>query len=199
VGEANTIAGVVLAAGSSKRMGRDKLLLDLGGESVLRRVAKLALAAELHPVIVVLGPEPSRVRTELRGLAVTALENPEHEEGIHTSLAAGVRSLPPECPAVVALLADMPFVTGAMVRTLVGGYREQRPPLVVSRYGSVRAPPTLFDRSLFPELAAGKRGRDVARRHLDRGLVVDWPAEELTDLDVEADYERALDRIRSGS
>jgi molybdenum cofactor cytidylyltransferase len=194
----NSSAGIVLAAGSSRRMGRDKLFLDLGGETLLRRVAKVALAAGLRPVRVVLGPVAERGRTELQGLGVTTIENPEHARGIQTSLAAGVRSLPATCPAAVVLLGDMPFVTTEMVRGLVRSHRERRPPLVVSRYGLVTAPPTLFDRSLFPELGQGHRGRDVARRHRERALVVDWPAEDLADLDVEADYARALDRLGAG-
>jgi len=190
-------AGIVLAAGSSSRMGRDKLFLDLGGETLLRRIAKVAVDSGLHPVTVVLGPAAERGRKELEGLGVTAIENPERARGIQTSLALGIRSLPPSSPAAVALLGDMPFVTSEMVGVVVRAYREHRPPLVISRYGLVTAPPTLFDRALFPELEQGRRGRDVARQHRERALVVDWPAEDLVDLDVEADYLRARERLGS--
>jgi len=176
-------------------MGRDKLFLDLGGETVLRRIARVALDAGLHPVRVVLGPSAERGRSELRELGVSTIANSRHADGIQTSLATGVRGLPATCAAVVVLLGDMPFVTPEMVRGLVRRHRERHPPLVVSRYGLVTAPPTLFDRSLFPELEQEHRGRDVARRHRERALVVDWPEEDLADLDVEADYERARDRL----
>jgi molybdenum cofactor cytidylyltransferase len=148
-------------------------------------------------VSVILGPAAERGRAELQGLGVTTIENPEHARGIQTSLALGVRRLSPGCPAAVVLLGDMPFVTSEMVGVLIRAYREHRPPLVVSRYGLSTAPPTLFDRALFPELEQGRRGRDVARRHRERALVVDWPAEDLADLDVEADYVRALERLGS--
>lgn len=187
------MAAVVLAAGSSKRMGRNKLLLDLGGETVVRRTVRAAVDAGLHPVVVVLGHEAERVGTELEGLPCRTVVNPRHAEGAATSLGAGVASVPEEAAALIVVLADMPFVTAAMLRTMVERHHTTGAPVVVSRYGDVEAPPTLFDRKVFPELTAmgGDRcARPVARRHQDAGAFVTWPAEALQDLDDEADYEQ---------
>ena len=125
--------------------------------------------------------------------------NPRHAEGAATSLAAGVAAVPEEAAALVVVLADMPFVTAAMLRTLVERHHATGAPVVVSRYGDVEAPPTLFDRGIFPELTAvdGDRcARPVARRHRDEGAFVTWPAEALQDLDVAADYEQVRARGR---
>lgn len=187
------VAAVVLAAGSSTRMGRNKLLLDLGGEAVVRRAVRAALEAALDPVVVVLGHEAERVRAELEGLSCRAVVNARHGEGASTSLRAGVAEVPGEASALIVVLADMPFVTAAMLRAMVDRYAATRAPVVVSRYGDVEAPPTLFDRSIFPELGdvTGDRcARQVARRHEEEGLVVAWPAEALQDLDVAEDYAR---------
>jgi molybdenum cofactor cytidylyltransferase len=94
--------------------------------------------------------------------------------------------------ALVVVLADMPFVTAEMIAALVERYRATRAPLVVSHYGDVQAPPTLYDRALFAELLQipGERcAKQVVRRHEPEAVVVDWPAAALRDIDVPADYE----------
>jgi molybdenum cofactor cytidylyltransferase len=93
----------------------------------------------------------------------------------------------------------MPHVTAAMIAALVERYRESGAPVVVSRYGETEAPPTLFDRALFPELLLieGDRcARQVARRHEREALA--WPAEALRDLDRAEDYERVQAAMARG-
>jgi molybdenum cofactor cytidylyltransferase len=194
--EDKPVAGVVLAAGSSARMGRNKLLLPIGGEAVVRRAVRSALEADLDPVVVVLGHEAERVRAELYGLPCLAVVNPEHARGVGTSLRAGLAevSAAARAGAVVVLLADMPFVTASSIRRVVESYRTSRAPLVLSRYGEVDAPPTLYDRSLFPELLAlaeGHCGKRVVRRHAHEAAVVPSSVDALRDIDVAADYESA--------
>lgn len=193
------VAGVVLAAGLSSRMGRNKLLLPIDGESLVRRAARTALDAGLSPVVVVLGHEADRVGGELDGLEVVRVVNGDHEDGPGTSVAAGAaRASHAPVEALVLLLADMPLVTTAMVEGLVARWRETRAPLVISRYGDAQAPPSLFARELFPVLtdvdeAAG--AKPVIAEHASEAAVVDWPAEALRDLDVAADYDAVKERL----
>jgi len=187
------VAGVVLAAGSSSRLGRNKLLLKLDGESLVRRAARAALEGGLEPVVVVLGHEADRVRLELSGLPVRAVVNPDHAHGVNTSLGAGVAAVSEEAPAVVVLIADMPFVTGAMVARLVEEHRRTRAPLVASDYEGVHAPPTLYARALFPELGGLEGeggGKSVVRRHAAETVRVAWPSDRLADVDREDDWSR---------
>jgi molybdenum cofactor cytidylyltransferase len=196
-----TVAGVVLAAGSSTRMGRNKLVLDLGGGTVVRRAVQAALEARLRPVVVVLGHEAERVRAEVADLACRVVMNPDHAQGVATSLHAGVRTVPDDAAALVVVLADMPFVTASMIDALVRRFRTTGAPVVVSRYGETEAPPTLFARPLFPELLAtrGERGaREVALRHQREAAVVAFPPEALRDLDVAEDYERVRGELKRG-
>lgn len=187
-----SVAGVVLAAGSSRRMGRNKLLLDLGGETVIRRAVRAAVDGGLDPVVVILGHEAERVRAELSGLPLRLVLNPDHARGVGTSLQVGVAEVLTSAAALVVILADMPFVTASMIATVVERYRSTASPVVVSRYGETEAPPTLFDRSLFAELLsiAGEQcAKQLARRHEHEASVVAWPAEALRDLDVTGDYQ----------
>jgi len=182
-------AGIVLAAGASVRMGRNKLLLELGGQSVVRRAVSRALAA-LDPVIVVLGHEANRVREQLAGLSCRIVVNPAHDRGMETSVRAGVAALPADADAAVLLPADMPLVTPAMLAALVERFRATGAPLVISRYGEVTAPPHLYARRLLAELAAAGSGKAVIDRHRAAAEVLAWPAAALADLDVPADRAR---------
>jgi molybdenum cofactor cytidylyltransferase len=187
------VAGVVLAAGSSTRMGRNKLLLELDGEPLVRRAVRAAIDAGLVPVVVVLGHEAERVRQAIEGLACRTVVNPDHLSGVRTSLQAGVRQVPADAGAAVVILPDMPFITAAMIRTVMDRYREGGARLVVSQYGAVNAPPTLYDRSLFEELLAMSGegcGKQVVKRHLAEAVRVDWPEAALSDVDRPEDYER---------
>ena len=188
------IAGIVLAAGSSTRMGGpNKMLLEVGGQPLVRRALKAALEAGLDPVLVVLGHEADRVRAALAGLDHRPVVNADHAQGVRVSLQTGVRALPVEVDAAVVILADMPFVTAPMIRAVADRYRAGRPPLVVSEYGDVNAPPTLYDRALFPELLAmgGEGcGKQVVHHHKHEAAVVPWPEAALADVDVPEDYAR---------
>src|SRR5260370_9726662 len=102
--EPGTVAGVILAAGASRRMGRNKMLLELEGESLVRRAARRALAAALAPVVVVLGHEADRVRAALEGLPLDVPVNPDFTGPPTRSLHRALERL----PAHVAPAARMP-------------------------------------------------------------------------------------------
>jgi molybdenum cofactor cytidylyltransferase len=105
---------------------------------------------------------------------------------------AGIERVPADCEAAVVILADMPLVTSAMSAGLVTRFRSGVEPLVISLYGTVQAPPTLYARTLFPALgAAGEgAGRQVAREHRDEAAAIEWPPDLLADLDRPEDVER---------
>jgi molybdenum cofactor cytidylyltransferase len=194
------IAGVLLAAGTSSRMGRNKLFLSLQGESVLRRAALTALAAGLDPLLVVLGHEAERAQAELAGLGCSWVFNPNFAQGINTSLRTGIAAVPEHAAAALVMLADMPFVTRHMLEAVIGRYRGSTSPLVVSSYEGVDAPPMLYDRSLFAELRAldgDGCGKKVVKRHREESLEVAWPASALKDLDVPADVDAVLAELGS--
>jgi molybdenum cofactor cytidylyltransferase len=196
--QSGLVAAIVLAAGTSSRMGRNKLLFGLGGDTVVQRTVRIAVEAGLDPVVVVLGHDAEAVRAALASKPCRFVVNPRYAEGMNGSACAGIAALPPNVAAAVVLLADMPFVSAEMLRTLVESYRTGDALLVVSEYDGVQAPPSLFDRSLFEELV-GEAGRGcpkrMRRRHPEATAVVAWPAAALTDLDVPDDYERAKARL----
>lgn len=200
---AGAVAGVVLAAGTSSRMGQNKLFMEVDGEPLVRRVVGRAARAGFDPLIVVLGHEAGRVQHALEGIPCRMVLNPEYERGVNSSLRAGIHAAS-ETPAraAVIVLADMPFVTTAMLETLIATYRQSNAPLVISDYGGVNAPPMLYDRALFGELAVSEGqgcGKHVVKRHRHEAESLPWPVEALTDLDVPDDYERVKAAMAAGS
>jgi molybdenum cofactor cytidylyltransferase len=187
------VAGIVLAAGSSTRMGRNKLLLDVGNEPLARRVVLTAVGAGLSPVLVVLGHEAADVEKAIGDATHRAVFNERYAESPRFSLQCGIRSVPEECAGAIVLLGDMPFVTKEMLREIsLKGRKGSGVPLVVSRYGDVQAPPTFYSSSLFEEISglSSGCGRKIVERHLAEAAVLSWAPELLSDVDVAADYER---------
>ncbi|HYC31457.1 MAG TPA: nucleotidyltransferase family protein [Gemmatimonadales bacterium] len=185
------IAAVLPAAGDSSRLGTNKLLIELDGESLVRRAARRALEAELDPVVVVVGHEAEAVRRTVADLPVVPVLNARPARGLPSSLRVGIDALPADIEAAVVLLPDMPLVTAAMLRAMVERWRAERPRLVVSRYGEAWAPPVLYSRALFPALIESTDGgRGVIRAHRDEAVSVRWPVELLVDLDLPSDLAR---------
>lgn len=185
------VAGVVLAAGASRRMGRNKMLLELEGEPLVRRAARRALEAGLSPVVVVLGHEVEQARAALAGLSVEIATNPDFQGPTSGSLHAGLERLAPDRDAVVVMLGDMVLVTAPMLADLATVAAGDAAPLVVSRYGDVTAPPLLFRRALFAELMAWTGegcGKAVVQAHRHEARYVDRPADVLADVDTPEDF-----------
>jgi molybdenum cofactor cytidylyltransferase len=185
-----TTAAVVLAAGSSTRMGENKLLLVLDGEALVRRAVSAAMTAGLAPIIVVLGHEAEKVAAALEGLPCRTVINPDHARGKGTSLQVGIEAVASstDAGAAVVMLADMPFVTAAMLAQVAARDDAGAGPRV-----PVNAPPILYDRALFAELLAlpGQAcGKEMVRRHRHEAGMLSWPEAALTDVDRPEDYER---------
>lgn len=190
-----TTAGVVLAAGAARRMGRNKMLLELEGEPLVARAARRALEAGLAPVIVVTGDEEARVRSALAGLPCRCVTSPDPAGPTSASLHAALHALEDDAgvTAALVLLGDMVHVTADMLRRVADPAFRGDARLAVSRYGDVLAPPVLFTRALWPELLAWTGegcGKPVVRAHRDEAAVREWPGEALEDVDTPEDWER---------
>ena len=192
------ITGVVLAAGASSRMGSQKLLLQLAGETVIGRTVRQVSASGVDEVLVVVGFEHERVAAALEGQGCRVTVNADYDAGMGSSFRTAVAAMENSSAAMFAL-ADQPFVTASEYRRLIEAYRANPPGIVSVRYGDVTAPPHLFDRQFFPELAALEHGaRPVLQRHRDKTVVLHLPPEMLLDIDTREDYERAIERISAG-
>ena len=186
------IAALFLAAGSSRRMGRPKLLLELGGKALIRRAVEQAAASRADEVVVVVGPNRAEMERALAGTGARLVDNPDHLSGMASSLRAGLRALGPAVGAAVVLLGDQPFQGAEIINRLIETYRLGGAPIVVPLYAGRRGNPVLFDRSLFAELArqdGDQGGREVIAADLGRVATVPFESERpQRDLDTWDDY-----------
>ena len=193
-----TVAGIVLAAGRSTRMGADnKLLQELRGRPILRHAVEAQLEARLAPVLVVTGHQREEVEAVLADLPVRFVHNPDYASGLAGSLRAGVAALPPDAEAAVVSLGDMPNVTPQVIERLAESHLRQPDALaVVPTLFGHRGNPVLLARAIFPavSLLSGDRG---ARRLLDEAgnRVVEVPFEDPA-IAIDVDTPEALKALR---
>jgi molybdenum cofactor cytidylyltransferase len=192
------VAGIILAAGGSKRYGKAKQILPWKGEPLVRRASRLALEAGLSPVVVVTGSDAGEVSASLQGLPVSQVHNLDWEAGQSTSISAGLLTLPIETGAALFILTDQPRLTSHLIRMLVDLHARTAAPIVAPRVGGRRANPVLFDRSLFPELL--KLEGDVGGRVFFspesryKAAWLDWEDRGLLlDIDTPEDYQKLLE------
>jgi molybdenum cofactor cytidylyltransferase len=202
------VAGVILAAGASTRLGRPKQLLPLAGRPVLAHVVVAASQTGLDPLIVILGYAADDIRRQADLFGTTVLVNPRYADGQSSSVRAAIRALPADVGGVVFLLGDQPLVEPEIIKRLLAANRKDTALIIQPRYAEGPGNPVLIGRPLFPallELTGDTGARPLLRRHADRIRFVDArDFRRPDDVDTWDDYERlrgrfALEKTRSGS
>jgi molybdenum cofactor cytidylyltransferase len=188
------VVGLVLAAGTSSRLGRPKQLLDLAGKPVLQHVLDACEEAPLDRIVLVLGYAAEEIASRLhlppRGGVVV---NADFGEGQSTSLRAGLGAAGAEAQAAVVLLGDQPGIRPQSIAGVIEAWRRGRALMVQASYGGRPAHPTIFDRTVWPDLAqaAGDEGaRSILAGHPEWRSTVEVGGAPPLDIDTEADYAR---------
>lgn len=159
------IAAVILAAGQSRRMGQNKLLLDLNGKPLLCHVIDQALALEFSEIVVVAGHQVDDIRAAIGDRPVRIVLAPDYADGMSASLKAGIDNLKPETDAAMILLGDMPQVSAPLLRRMIAAYNPvEGRTIVLPVHEGKRGNPVLWDRRFFPEMR--QLAGDVGARHL---------------------------------
>ncbi|MBU0494291.1 MAG: nucleotidyltransferase family protein [Chloroflexi bacterium] len=198
------IAVVVLAAGSSQRMGQPKQLLSWppgAFTTLLGHAVEVAWASAADQVVVVLGYQADAIMNQVLSLtrsSVRVVVNKEWRTGQASSLRAGVESATrDDAEAVVFVPCDQPGITPGLLNRVMAAYRTSGQPIVVPRYKDRRGPPVLFARPLFPallRLAGDQGGRSLFDAYPDQIAWVDTRNDAwLVDVDTLADYEALRD------
>lgn len=189
------ISAVVLAAGSSSRMGRPKPLVPLGEVPLLARVLASVRRSAVGQVVVVLGHEADRVRREVSMDGATIVVNPDYEAGMSTSIRAGLRAADPRAEGFLIVLADQPFVSAATMDALIRRRAESAAKIIIPTYRGIRGNPVLLDRDLSSEALAitGDQGcRAIFGDH--EAEILEVPVDDpgvILDLDTEEQVARA--------
>ena len=193
-----TVPAILLAAGASTRLGQPKQLIPVGSELLLERAVRVAREAAAHPILVVLGAHWAPICAGIDFQGATPVLNREWQQGISTSIRAGLRELDiraPESSCALLMTCDQPRLTSAHLRSLMDAFHAQpAPAIAASSYAGARGTPAIFPRSLFAQLLA-LQGDKGARALIDAAVypVVPLPfAGGEIDIDEPAD----LDKLR---
>ncbi len=166
--KAPRIAALVLAAGQSRRMGRNKLLLPIEGTPMVARTVDALIASAATDIVVVTGHQADAVRAALAGRGVAFVHNPDFAAGLSTSLRAGLQALPADADGALVCLGDMPLVTPAHLDRLIAAFNPVEGRLIcLPTYDGKRGNPVLWARRFFAEMA-GLTGDVGARGLLER-------------------------------
>lgn len=190
------VAAIVLAAGASLRFGQPKQLLPWGKKTLLQHVVDAVLASSIGHVIVVLGYQAGEIEASLGDRPVKVVVNDAWEEGLASSVRAGLRTIGPDVEAGLFILGDQPGITSQFIDELIRRHRQSCKPIVAPFYRGRRGNPVLFARSLFPELMAlrgDQGGRAVVGRHQAEVERIEVDSESFfIDIDTPKAYERFL-------
>jgi molybdenum cofactor cytidylyltransferase len=185
---AEHVAGLVLAAGGSSRLGRPKQLLPYGGATLLDAVLDTARACAFDQLLVALGGSAASVRAGVDLSGTRVVVNDAYGSGCSSSIAAAVTAVDPRADVLVLLLGDQPGVTAGSVRALLDGRGDV--PLAVCRYDDGLGHPFAFGRELFGELRALHGDKAVWRLREQLGAAeVPIAGDVPRDVDTWADYE----------
>ncbi len=191
------IGAVILAAGTSSRMGEAKQLLRLGATTLLDQVTENVRSSRVDEIVLVLGHEAETIKQTIGTKKLKIVVNESYRQGMGTSLRAGLSALPSEVDAALIVLADQPFVRSATFDQIIDHYQQSNAQIVIPIYKGFRGNPVLLDRSVFPEVTAltGDIGcRAIFGNHLEG--IAKVPVEDvgiLLDLDSKDDVARLQD------
>jgi len=192
-----TASGVVLAAGSSRRMGRPKQLLEVGGRPLLEGVIASACASRLDEVVVVLGANADAILDQIDLGRARAVVNPDHAAGMSTSLRAGLAALGPEVAVAMVVLGDQPAISGALLDELLDLRVRSGLPAAALSFGGLLHPPVALARELWGDLRSlegdvGCRAVIRAKPELVAALPYEGDLTHPVDVDTPEDYARLL-------
>jgi molybdenum cofactor cytidylyltransferase len=190
-------AGVILAAGASRRMGEPKQLLEVRGMLLLEVSVRVACASHLDEVVVVLGARAEEIAAVVDFGRARVVVNPDHEQGMSTSLRAGIASLGADIARAMVILGDQPDVSASLLDRLLEIHQASGLPAAALSFDGLLHPPVVLAREMWAGLEAleGDIGlRAVVRAHpeLVAALPVDRPGGHPIDIDTREDFERLV-------
>jgi len=190
------ISLVILAAGLSRRFGRNKLLEKINGCAIIERVVRSATASKANEVIVVLGFEAQKIIKALKNFNCKFVFNERFCEGQSSSVKVGVKAVMNYAEAVIILPGDMALITPKPINMVIEEYHRSKSPIIVASYQGCLGHPILFDRSLFEEILFINEEtmglKAIVKKYKERLRKVEVNSPEiLIDIDREEDLIRA--------
>ncbi len=192
------VAAVVLAAGTSSRLGQSKQLAPIAGRPALAYTLDALRASRVARIVLVLGHAADDIAAALDLTGVTVVRNDAYAEGQSTSVLAGVKSLGDEIAAALMVVGDQPLLSPSVVDAVVAAFERTGGPFIVPVYENEWGNPVLLARVTWPlldNLKGDTGARPILRKHMDMVLEVPVPGALLDDIDTPDDYARIRERM----
>jgi molybdenum cofactor cytidylyltransferase len=190
------LSAIILAAGESKRMGKPKQLMPLGKSTLLEQAIDNLLNSSVDETIVVLGHKAEAITKKIASKPVKIVINPDYQQGMSTSIVAGLIMVDPRSRAVMLALGDQPLVTSHTINQLIEAFIKQNKGIAVPTYRGRRGHPIIFDIKYKAELFKLKGdigGREIIQNHPKDVFMVAVDSESvISDIDTQEDYQSKL-------
>jgi molybdenum cofactor cytidylyltransferase len=197
------VAGVILAAGTSSRMGSPKQLLPIGKKPLLQMVLQEALESYLDRIVLVLGHKAEDIKTTLGQVLehpkLITKVNHEYQKGMSTSILAGLREIESTHPFMMILLGDMPGITSRLINYFLRDFLDSGLPMGAFQVDNKRTHPVAFGKALYPQIhnLTGDIGaRVLLEMYADRVCFIEQKEHyNVMDVDTHKDYEKLKERM----
>jgi molybdenum cofactor cytidylyltransferase len=191
------LAILILAAGSSSRLGHSKQLLEINGQSLLLKSVTTAIESGTQKIVVVLGANEAAHRKTIEHLPVEIIYNPAWQKGMGSSLKTGLSHLlkaNPKTEMVIAMVCDQPLITADHLKNLIKKFVETKSKIVASFYSDSAGVPALFEKSLFEKMLSlgdEQGAKKIIQLNPELVCTVNFP-EGAIDIDTEDDIKKFL-------
>jgi len=197
----SSIAGIILAAGQSKRIDKNKLLVDVDGKPLAVKVIKSAISAKISPIFVITGYQAEKLESELENFDINVIYNPNYFEGVRTSINLGIKSVPDFCDGVMIIPADMPNISTELINKMVDKFdKNHDKQLVVANKRGIKSNPVIWSKSLYNVadlIAENADIRPVMIEHSDYTTAVKASETELLDVNFQNDLDMLLKQTKA--
>jgi len=189
------ISLVVLAAGKSSRMKKNKLLVSVDGETVIERVVKTAIRSKVDEVVVVIGYQAEKIRNRIAALKCKIAVNDRYEKGQSESVKVGLSAISGNAEALMIQPADVALIDAQSINRVIDEYRRSKSRIIIASYHNQSGHPILLDRTLFPEVSTIDEDslglKAVISRHRTEINHLDAGTENvLVDIDTQDDFDK---------
>lgn len=185
---------VIMAAGGSRRFGGIKQLLELDGKSLLKRVVDTTTKTLGNRVKLVLGIKPNKLQREADGYDIEIVVNRDWENGIASSLRAGIKSLPAHCKGALIVFCDQPRINEQHLRQMIDAWKQQPTRIIACSYAGTQGVPVIFPSNYFAsilELQGDNGAKSIIEKNPDNLTLIPVPEAEI-DIDTQEDLIKIL-------
>ena len=190
------ISAILLGAGESKRMGRDKLLLPWGKRTILEHCLQVLLRSKIKEVIVVLNPQNTVLTNGLGEKRIKVVLNPDYKKGMSSSIRRGIRALNPKSDGILIALGDMVFLRSRTIDAILRAFREEKGNIILPSFRGRQGHPVLFHRKYKGELLKIKGdtgGKSIIMKHPEDVFVIQVKSRGvIRDIDTWVEYKKEL-------